>query len=428
MAASPPTNENSVPVPRSRWIPALVFGALLPFLAAGTVAGDDLKGRVALSVVGALSGDDSIEATLGAQARGDLFGNFRLMWEPRWDDWDFVVHYELSKDIGSTVKLMQELAPYLPEAPPATLFDLSHTIIDTDTALLVQKIDRLSLGYSAPRFVVRVGRQALTWGAGTVFHPMDLINPFAPGATDTEYKPGVDMIYAQVLFDDGSDLQLAAVPRAATPSGPVTADASSFAARYHRSIGELTASLLLARDHGDWTAGLGLSGSIGGAVWNAEIVPTREPDGTIKTSGLANISGATMLFERNAIWFAEYFHNGFGAANGTALDALPADLVDRLARGQVFNTSFDYLAAGMTVEWTPLLTISPTAIVNLNDGSFLLAAQAARSINDNLDLHAGLQVPVGPPLTEFGGLPVSGATAPYVAPPATAFVELRQYF
>lgn len=427
MDVSPPMKESRARVPRNRWRAALIIGLLLPLMAVAAAA-DDLKGRIALSKVGAFSGDDSIEAALGAQARGDVFGDFRLMWEPRWDNWDFVFHYELSKDIGATAKLMHDLAPYLPDVPPATLFDLSHTVVDTDYALLVQKIDRLSLGYSAPNFVIRVGRQALTWGAGTVFHPMDLINPFAPGATDTEYKPGVDMVYAQVLFNDGSDLQLAAVPRAETQGGSVTADASSVALRYHRSIGELTASFLLARDHGDWTAGLGLSGSVGGAVWNAEIVPTREPDGTIKTSGLANISGATTLFERNALWFAEYFHNGFGAANGTALDALPDDLIDRMARGQLFNTSFDYAAAGVTLEWTPLLSFTPTAIVNLNDGSFLLAAQAARSLNDNLDLHAGVQVPVGPPLTEFGGLPVSGAVAPYSAPPATAYVELRQYF
>lgn len=428
MDASPRTNAGKTPVPRNREKLAPILGLLLPLMAVAPASADDFKGRVALTEVASFSDFDSIEAALGARERGDIFGNLRLMWEPRWDNWDFVVHYELSKDVGGTVALMQALAPYLPEVPPSTLFDLSHTIVDAPYAQLVQKIDRLSLGYSAPSFVIRAGRQALTWGAGTVFHPMDLINPFAPGATDTEYKPGVDMIYAQVLFNDGSDLQLAAVPRAETAGGPVTADASSVALRYHRSIGELTASVLVARDHGDWTAGLGLSGSIGGAVWNAEIVPTREADGTIKTSGLANISGAATILERNAIWFAEYFHNGFGAANGTALDALPDDLIDRLARGQLFNTSFDYAAAGMTLEWTPLLSLTPTAIVNLNDGSVLLAAQATRSINDNLDLHAGVQVPVGKPLTEFGGLPVSGATAPYEAPPTTAYVEMRQYF
>lgn len=407
----------------------LTVGLLLPTIGAAPVHAGDLHGRFELTDLGSFASDDSLAASLGDQFRNDFLGDVRLIWEPSWDNWNFTFHYEASADVGGNVKLMSDEAPYLPPVPPSTLFDLTNTIAIGDQTLITQKIDRLALGYTTANFVIRVGRQALTWGAGMVFHPMDLVDPFAPDTVDTEYKPGVDMAYMQWLFGDGSDLQFIAVPRAPMTSGTPTWDASTFALHYHRAFGELDTTLLLARDHGDWTSGVGLSGSLGGAVWNAEVIPTVEADGAVRISGLANISSATTLFGRNATVFAEYFHNGFGvAAKGTAYDALPADLKDRLLRGQVFNTSQDYAAGGMTLEWTPLLSLSPSIIANLDDGSFYAAAEANWSLSDNADLIAGAQVPIGPAGTEYGGLPASGSTAPYVAPATTAYVQLRQHF
>ncbi len=408
----------------------------LAFLAASLVARPaiadgfkDFHGRLELTDLGSFSASDSLAASLGDRFRNDFVGDLRLTWEPKWDNWDFSIHYVVNGDYGGNVVLNRAQAPMFGMAPPATLFDLTNTFVDDGRVLASQKIDRLALGYTTDNFVVRVGRQALTWGAGKVFHPMDLVDPFAPDAVDTEYKPGVDMAYLQWLFGDGSDLQAIAVPRAMTYNATPTWDASTFALHYHRTIGEIGLTGIVARDHGDWTAGLGLSGPLGGAVWNAEIIPTFEADGTTRISGLANISSAMTLFNRNATVFAEYFHNGFGVAgSGTAYDMLPADLTDRLARGQVFNTSQDYLAGGMTLEWTPLLTLSPSLIVNLNDGSVYAAGEADWSLNDNTDLIAGVQVPFGPKGTEYGGLPLTGSSAPYQAVPTTAYVQLRRYF
>ncbi len=163
-------------------------------------------------------------------------------------------------------------------------------------------------------------------------------------------------------------------------------------------------------------------------MWNVEIIPTFEMAGPTRISALANISGATTLFGRNATWFAEYFHNDFGVASGAALDSLPPDLADRLARGQVFNAGRDYLAGGMTLEVTPLLSVSPSLIVNLNDWSFDAAVEAKRSLSDNLDLIAGANLPIGPDGTEYGGLPITGGATTYATPAATAYAELRQLF
>jgi hypothetical protein len=110
--------------------------------------------------------------------------------------------------------------------PPQTWWVLTDRFLNQKHLVAAQRIDRLSVTYSSTHVVLKFGRQALTWGAGLVFHPMDLFDPFAPDAIDTQYKPGTDMLYGQYLFDNGSDLQAVIVPRPAHNGGGLTAKAS----------------------------------------------------------------------------------------------------------------------------------------------------------------------------------------------------------
>ena len=289
-------------------------------------------------------------------------------------------------------------------------------------------IDRLSLAYSAPDFVIRIGRQALSWGSGLVFRPMDLFDPFSPVATDTEFKPGTDMLYAQYLFADGSDLQVIAVPRGTRFDAAPDANESSFAMHYHGTVAGLETTALLARDHGDWTGALGLTGPLAGATWNAEILPTAVRNGPIAVSALANVSDAITLFDRNATPFGEYFHNGFGVTGPASFATLPDDLRDRLSRGQLFNLRRDYLAAGVTLEYSPLVTLSPTFIADLNDGSLYLLGAATWSLADNLTLVAGAEAPLGARGSEFGGLPLAPGSPVLLSPPSQLYLQIRRYF
>jgi hypothetical protein len=259
---------------------------------------------------------------------------------------------------------------------------------------------------------------------------MDLFDPFSPTATDTEYKPGADMLYVQRLFADGSDLQFIVVPRPDRSGGPVASDASSIALHLRTSLLGHETTWLLARDHGDWVSGMGVNGALAGSTWNLELAPTvLGRGGGTRVSALANISDAMTLLGRNATVFGEYFHNGFGVAGGPYdLADLPADLVARLERGQLFNTRRDYLAGGLTLEVNPLLDVSPTMIVDLNDASLIALVAATYSIADNITLVGGFQVPIGPARSEFGGLPLTGASSLVLAPPGQVYLQLRRYF
>lgn len=403
---------------------ALVFALLLIPVPAFA----DIHGRLELQDFAAFARSDSLDALLHARDRNDIAGNLRLTWEPQWDRWSFSVHYLVEADYGDGVPLARAESGILP-APPSTLFDLSTLFANHASFRSEQRIDRLALGYASPDLVLRVGRQALTWGGGLVFRPMDLFDPFAPNATDTEFKPGTDIVYAQWLFGEGSDLQAIAVPRPAVKGEGPTADASSFALLFHKGLADIQTTWLLARDHGDWTAAAEVSGPLGGASWDVELMPVFLVSGGTRVSALANISDAITLFDRNATIFAELFHNGFGTtASNATLTTLPLDLVDRLSRGQLFSLRKNYVAAGATVEWTPLLNLSPTLIVDLDDGSFYALASASYSLADNLTLVAGAQIPVGPRGSEFGGLSVSPVIPATGGPAPQIYIHLRRYF
>jgi hypothetical protein len=88
----------------------------------------------------------------------------------------------------------------------------------------------------------------------------------------------------------------------------------------------------------------------------------------------------------------------------------------------------NYLAAGLTLEWTPLLTLSPTLIAGLDDASLYALFAANYSLSDNLVLIAGAQAPFGPKGTEFGGLPATLANSATLGPSPVLYLQIRQYF
>jgi hypothetical protein len=233
----------------------------------------------------------------------------------------------------------------------------------------------------------------------------------------------------QRLFAGGSDLQAIVVPRARRYGGSPSADASSFALHYRAALGGRQTTWMIARDHGDWVGALGVSGPLGGATWTLEVVPTGLRAGGVRVSAVANITTAVTIAGHNATVFAEYYRNGFGVGGDrAALADLPPELTDRLARGQVFGTRRDYLAAGLTFEATPLLTLSPTIIADLDGPGAFLLAQANYSLGNNLTLVAGAQLPVGRRGSDYGGLPVTRASPVLAAPPARIYIQLRRYF
>ncbi len=406
---------------------AKVLSAILAaIVTAGVAQAGEFRVRAESGYRVAFADAASLTAASGFQNTYSIGSGTRLMWEGGANGVRYELHATLNLATGSQVAAAAALGG--PKGPPPTLFDLTGTwSINSDT-MAIGRIDRASVSFSTDNLVVKVGRQAITWGSGHIFHPLDMIAPFSPQAIDTSYKPGVDMLYAQYLFDSGADIQAIAVPRAATWGGPIRLDQSTLALRGAATFNAIDATLMLARDRGDYVGGVGLSGPLGGASWNAEYLHWQLESGANHPSWLFNISNFGTLGDWNVSYFAEYFHNGFGVSSGTPLDALPPNLTERMLTGQVFFGGRDFLSIGGQFQITPDLTVTPNAIVSLNDASVLAAVGLNYSLGDNTDLTFNYTHPIGPNGTEFGGRETSAGSGLYVGPAQTATLRLLHYF
>jgi len=371
---------------------------------------------------------DSIDAALGFARRYSANASVRFMLKGGQGPWRYEVHSQLSFDVGGNVGFANALAGIFPPSPPPSLFDLSFALYRDANTSVVNNIDRLSLSYTSQDFVVKIGRQALTWGNGLVFKPGDIIAPFAPNAVDRAYKPGVDMVYGQYLFENGADLEAVFVPRRKIAGGPFDWNSSTLALHSNILLGDLDGAILLARDRGDTVLNLSLGGPLGGAAWNAQIGQWLLNDGSTPTTFLVNIANSGTFAGKNVTYFAEYFHNGFGVDPGTALDALPVSLSTRLANGQLFNTGRDFVAVGGQINLTPDITVSPSVIASLNDASIFTAVQAQWSLSDNAELTFSASQGFGRLGSEFGGRETTAGSGVYVRPAGSASVKFTRFF
>ena len=369
---------------------------------------------------------DSIDAALGFAERQTGDAKLRLIWQESTGPWRFEVQSLLSYTQGGNVGFAAALAG--PPTAPASFFDLSSVISSDNNHSFTHTVDRLSVGYASQNIVLKVGRQAVTWGTGMVFHPSDIIAPFAPDAVDTAYKPGVDMIYAQYLFDNGNDMEAVFVPRRAVAGGPMEWDQSTLALRTTLLLGDFDGTVMLAQDHGDTLLNFSLSGPVGDAAWSAEVGQWFLADGSSATNYLANFTNSGTLGEMNITYFAEYFHNGFGVDSSTPLDELPASLATRLSTGQLFNVGQDFLALGGMLSVTAGVTVTPSVITSLNDGSSFASVQVAISASDNLDISLGASQGFGANGTEFGGRETSAGSGVYLRAPTSVSLRATRYF
>lgn len=401
--------------------------ALAVALSAATTAAvaDDFRVRTDIGLT-SLSGDvTSLNAALGFDTAQGASTSARLMYEGADGPWRYAVHGALGFSTGDTVALANMAGG---AALPPTLYDLSLTWLDTADQLGSFNIDRAWVSYTTEHVVIKLGRQAITWGSGQVFHPSDFVAPFAPSAIDTSYKPGADMLYLQYLFDNGADIQAIAVPRTASYGGPISDQYSTYAVRAAASLGMFDATLSFGQDHGDRVAAIGLGGPLGGASWNAEYVGWMLAGGGNVPSWLVNLSMFGTLGNWNAAYFAEYYHNGFGTDASVSLDALPAALTKRMAANQVFFAGTDFLALGASLQMSPELSATPSLIVSLDDNSAMAGLAVNYSYDDNTDFSFHLSVPIGDDGTEFGGRETSAGSSVFIGLPLSIGLRTIRYF
>lgn len=280
---------------------------------------------------------------------------------------------------------------------------------------LNMRLDRAALIWQRNKWRVRAGRQALSLGGGRVFNPMDIFSPFAPTATDRDFKNGDDALVITRLGDSGAELEAIVVARRESGRSNLSANQGSFGLRYRTSWQALEYELVAARHFDATVAMASLSGPLGGAVWRLNWVGSHErqqQQSDLTHSLMANLDYGFGFREQAGYAFIEYYHNGFGSdRSAEQITNLSAAALERLGRGELFVLEKNYLAAGTTLGLTPLLNVTTTAIVNLDDGAPLIQSALSYTAGNNLTLEGGAIFPLGGAGDEFGGITIQPSTA-----------------
>lgn len=379
--------------------------------------------------------DESIFHDLSGSNAFDVEADLRLNLEMDRGPWSFGTSYQLFALYGDRVEYSRRLSQgtgIVPNRLPEDdrrLFDLTSILSDDDKFAALHRLDRLWAGYASEKAVIRIGRQAISWGNGLFFSPMDIVNPFDPTAIDTEYKNGDDMIYGQYLLDNGHDVQAAIVFRTNPVNGATDSEEGAVSVKYH-GIGDNTEyDFLAAVNHDDTMFGVGGNRNIGGAVLRGDLVVTDTGSDTIFQL-VINLSYSWVWGGKNVSGAFEYYYNGFGqdkGAYGLPSLATNPELLDRLSRGELFSIGKHYLAGSLLIEMTPLWLLTPTLFLNAEDGSALVQLVTQNDLRENLAFLGSLNIPVGPRGTEFGGIDL-GTAGRFLATDLSMFAQVAWYF
>jgi hypothetical protein len=324
------------------------------------------------------------------------------------------------------------------------LVDFDPTLVSERRWRLVHDLDLLALKWTMPFGEIVAGRQVLSWGTGRFWNPTDLLSPFAPTDVDKEVRHGVDALRLTLRPSSTSLIDLLWLPqRSAADNGGV--------ARFQVNLLGYDFSLSAAKYVSDVVAGADFAGDVGPIGVHGEAAYTWGLTG-LGTSGpvavgdryLRAVVGADWKPVPNLFLSGEYYFNGYGASDPSGYLARLTSA--RVASGQVFGAGRHYLGLAGTWKATELLSISLSAIVNLQDPSTIVVPVLEYWFQQSAILRIGAYGPIGraPDPSALQRLTQSDVSArspafiaatsslgfqsEYGVAPVGAFIELGIYF
>ncbi len=314
------------------------------------------------------------------EASGSAVWNVRVKGEAKYkDNVRLQLHHVLNSNLGAPLELGGFAGTGVNIGGPE-IVDLSWDA-DIDGGVTLTGItDRANVLLRVPNLDITLGRQAISFGNGMFFTPIDLVNPFGAATIDTDYKPGVDAVRV-----DGFIGMTGKVTAVAAYTGDWTTDEMVFAAAGQGTLGvtDLGGFAGLVRD--DVVLGATTVTGIGPVGIHSDVALTLPEDGDdpyvrAVLGGLGRPTGTTTVS-------GELYLQTMGATD-------PADYLSKTVQKPwtehgVWNWGRTY--AGLTVgqEITPLVNANAATIVNVEDGSALLLPSVAWSVSENADVSLG---------------------------------------
>ncbi len=345
--------------------------------------------------------------------------DFRYLFNHTTTKWSFEFHALNTLSVGDSVELQTQ-----------TITDSSHPSrpaewdIANGTRHFVQlTLDRARVTYKSHPWRVTFGRFPVSWGHGIVFNPVDVFSAFPPTATSIsrEFRRGIDGVLVEALLPWQIELQALGVTRTSMIDHSV--NSSTQALKLYCPVLGSEIELIVARHLSDQILASTFSLPLGQFLMRLDYARTCPDQGSCFGSGVVNFDTTTLLGDKLLYAFTEYYYNGVGVQSlDNGYNSLPAELSNRLSRGEIFALSQQLLALGTVVNWHTLWTQSTTLLLSLEDSSMLLQTYLTYSPTNHTQVSLGLGIPFSDTNEEFGPTDTGFDTA--IGGSARLFFEL----
>ncbi len=368
-----------------------------------------------------------------AQGTADARAKVEVVHEP----WRLDVHHAVSVvQGGQQLGLASDVTGVALTAPE--FVDLTWEPDVGDDLVIRGRTDRLLFSIEAPHITFTAGRQPVSFGTGLVFTPMDIVNPFLGATIDTEYKPGIDALRADVFGGVSARGTLVAAWVGPLPIHHSDVDPSfddlMLATSGGFTVGTTDIIGLLAYARSEPVVGVGFTGSIGPAGAHGEATLTVPAEDAEEDEPFVRaLVGGDWRPTPTTTLSAEVYVQTFGASDPSGyLDILAGP---RVARGEVWTVGRWYAAVMASQEITPIVDASVAVIGNLEDPSTIIAPGVGWSVADEAVVAVGAYGGVGArpdtiSLTESldPDLLANSINSEFGLYPIAAYVQMSAYF
>ncbi len=312
----------------------------------------------------------------------------------------------------------------------ARFFDLERAFVEKENFVFGHGLNRLQVKRVFDKADLIVGRQAVTWGTGFLWSPLDLFSGFAPNEIDRDEKGGVDVLRGVFYAQGDSCFDLVFEPLDEEKAYSVKRKDSSLAVRAKAHVGEYDVSLVAGEIVSDVVVGGDFVGYVGDAGLHGEWVFTwvDEKGQRDYFRGLVGVD-CSFPVKFDPYVAVEYFFNGLGEADKRDYwQRMGESSFQRsFVRGNSFNIGRDYAGVLLRVLPHPLLSFQSQTLVNLGDSSVLEFGSVSWALCENVDLIFGVNLFFGRLGSEFGGWS-SGQVGVDFRQPDFCFSFLKFYF
>lgn len=285
-------------------------------------------------------------------------------------------------------------------------------------------IDRLNARWSHDRLDLIIGRQPVNLATTFYFTPNDFFAPFAAQTFYRVYKPGVDAARAEVRLGDLSQLSLISVLGYRRDPSSDTGwknypdkDRASYLGRVSTVFRDFEWAILGGVVRDDDVIGGSLQGELFQWLGVRSEGHITYPDNPLMTSRTDLSFGIEHRWESSLNLRLEHFYHSIGAGSVAEYST-----TGTASQGDSGYLGRNYIAFGMSYEFTPLMTAQMLAIANLTDHSCLLSFNSVYSLSDESELTVNLGIPHG---DEPEGLRIKSEFGLY---PWSMNVEVKCYF